>query len=1078
MSQHPHPSTESAPATPRQRLEQAIAELDHLLPGQAPILNFVHHNTLHGYQHLPMPEALEEAEKLTGIRGFLPEADYRRFFQQGRILAEDLDAVLTDALGAEAETVTAQAGERRVPRREIGRIALLCELEPLAESQLDWRIHQQGALARWQPGAEAHYVDSGAGPAAVRALWDACLAALGLQHFALHPEELTDLSETEADAILARFSAAADHTASGALAHQRLRAEARAELDALCDDLGGALSLRGWVLALSGEEALDTVRPILVRFCANFLDEGLAAWHSPHRAQGLYSAWRATSGEPAPDDAIDALLAELRRLGIPTEQEGGYLRRLALELPGWSGIVNWRQQRPDYPPNATSPVHLADYLAIRILLDRQALTSICREQWNLPPTVPALRGYFERNLSEFWVRRRLFQGRLPEYLALRARQLLSAAGTQRHRAEAWRQLADMGYTYEHSAVGDRPETRSVARDGWRLFVLAQQLGLTSTQIETLGRDGAAALLAELDRWPANRRAYLWLCAYERRYREEIFAALASNRGRGRWARRDNRPEAQIVFCMDEREEGLRRHLEELDPNVETLGAAGFFGLPISWRSLDSTRPTPQCPVNVNPVSLILEVASDGQQAGNRYLRRLRWLERIGTLVNQEMRRNLFSSQILVDLGAPFFLARILLAIGWPALHARLKHDWRHALAPKPATEVTITTQDDRAPTADGAGARIGLTTLEQATRIAGLLRAIGLTSGFAPLIVIMGHGSHSENNPHHAAHDCGACGGRHGGPNARIFAAIANRPEVRAVLSDQGIDIPEDCWFVGAQHNTCTEEVVWFDLERLTDSHRQAANQLRGRLADACALHAMERCRRLMPTAQSPRNPLRHLFGRAEDYSQARPEFGHATNAAAVVGRRSLTQGAFWDRRIFLISYDPRMDRDGQIVESILLTAGPVGAGINLEYYFSSANREQYGCGTKVTHNVAGFFGVMDGASGDLRTGLPIQMTEIHEPMRLLLIVEQTTEVLGQIYDRQPALRELIANEWIQLASLHPETGELALFVAKRGFVAWTQDPRPLAEVERSAVWYQGHREPRPPALIRQPEWPTGAAHA
>ena len=169
-------------------------------------------------------------------------------------------------------------------------------------------------------------------------------------------------------------------------------------------------------------------------------------------------------------------------------------------------------------------------------------------------------------------------------------------------------------------------------------------------------------------------------------------------------------------------------------------------------------------------------------------------------------------------------------------------------------------------------------------------------------------------------------------------------------------------------------------------------------------------------------------MARANDFSQARPELGHATNAAAFIGRRSMSQGAFFDRRVFLISYDPNQDPEGTVLEAILLAAGPVGAGINLEYYFSTVNNERYGCGTKITHNVTGLFGIMEGTSSDLRTGLPKQMIEIHEAMRLQVVVEASIEVLTRIYQRQPPLQELIGNGWLLLSAKDPDSGAIHVF--------------------------------------------------
>ena len=207
------------------------------------------------------------------------------------------------------------------------------------------------------------------------------------------------------------------------------------------------------------------------------------------------------------------------------------------------------------------------------------------------------------------------------------------------------------------------------------------------------------------------------------------------------------------------------------------------------------------------------------------------------------------------------------------------------------------------------------------------------------------------------------------------------------------------------------------------------------------------------------------MVGRGHDISQARPELGHATNAAAFIGPRALSRGLFLDRRVFLISYDPEGDNDGRIVEGILLAAGPVGAGVSLEYYFSIVDNERFGCGSKVTHNIAGLFGVMEGADSDLRTGLPWQMVEIHEAMRLLVVVEQTSAVLTVIIERQPALQELVGNEWIILAAKHPSTADIQRYCPRRGWLPWSGSAV-LPQVGRSADWYAGHSGPLAPVVV------------
>ncbi|MEO5336357.1 MAG: DUF2309 domain-containing protein, partial [Magnetospirillum sp. WYHS-4] len=418
-------------------------------------------------------------------------------------------------------------------------------------------------------------------------------------------------------------------------------------------------------------------------------------------------------------------------------------------------------------------------------------------------------------------------------------------------------------------------------------------------------------------------------------------------------------------------------------------------------------------------------------------------------------------------GALALLAGKLLA---PRATGRLVEIVKSAADLEVATDLALDAPEDgRTPTP--AEPRLGFTDGEQAGRVEAFLRMVGLTYGFAPLVVMVGHGSFSQNNPHLAAYDCGACSGRHGGPNARIFATMANRPEVRGLLAERGIAIPDDTWFLGVEHNTGDEGLEWYDLDRMPPAFAPALAAFQADLEDARRKSAHERCRRL---ASAPRRPsleraLAHMEGRARDFSQARPELGHATNACALIGRRSVAQGVFFDRRMFLISYDPTQDAEGRIVEGILLAAGPVGAGISLEYYFSTVNNDRFGCGTKVVHNVTGFLGVMEGTASDLRTGLPRQMIEIHEAMRLLVIVEQKPEILTAIYERQPAIRELVGGAWIHLAAIEPGSGALHVFRPNVGWEAWAPNLKAPPLVGRSADWYAGHEGPLPPALIRQP---------
>lgn len=1086
--------TEKQSSNIRQQIEDAISHLEHVLPGQAPIKDFVHHNTLHGYQHLNFADALKAANNLTGAYGYEAVERYREYFKNGRITLQDLNAILDDseALNPGHNIST------NIKQRDVYLSALLYPIEPIASGQLIWHIEELNQLNQFQQDVSeesrtkllksAMLHDEKTEAQAINKLWSACLQTLNLENYQLHPEELMDLDPEAAESMLRDVTPDDVPDISNiSMLHRQVVKDAKNLLGQLFRKVGHDTSLRGFLYSITGKDILDEIRPMLQQHLASYLDQGLSGWHQKNRDQGFYRVWRNSaqhdlmhvfeqipdwqdSIESLPDDAMDTIIMLLNQLGIPETHWVNYLQRLALEIPGWSGMFLWRHLHPGYK-NQAQPVEMLDYLAVRLVLERLYAQRLCRQQWQIEANLDILRWYFRRRHSEFFVRYVLFNDHLPEYLMTLAQRQVERSLLEHEHYFPWKQLADMIMAWRNTPMSDQVKNYSVFTHAWPLFRLAQHLGLCATDIVELEDSAIKQIFDCLAALDNETTGFIWLQAYERNYREALFNAVVANENRGRWKNGDGRPEAQVTFCMDDREESFRRHLEEHNPMIETLGAAGFFGVPINWKGQDDSETTPLCPVVVDPVHTLCEVVDDSHQEQLPKHQKRRSLRlKLQYLVQQETVRSLLSP-ILITLSAPFSLLALLgKTFSFRAMHV-LGEKLRRRFDISLPTHVEVTATEAKA-NATPADNQFGFTDTEQADRVLGFLKTVGLNKQLAPLVVMMGHGSYSINNPHLAAYDCGACSGRHGGPNARIFAAIANRPEVRALLAQRGYKIPQDTWFLGAEHNTADERITWYDLDKIPQSQQPAFEKLRKEIDFVTKKSAHERCRRLKSAPKKPKlnQALKHIVGRSYDISQARPELGHATNAAAFIGRRAISQGAFFDRRVFMISYDPSQDDDeGHIIEAILLAAGPVGAGINLEYYFSTVNNDQYGSGSKVTHNVSGLFAVMDGTSSDLRTGLPKQMIEIHEAMRLQVLVEAKIDVLTKIYLRQPALQELVGKGWLLLSAKDPDSAQIHVFIPDKGFVPWEGQQSELPLVNNSTDWYDGKHLPLSPALIKQP---------
>jgi hypothetical protein len=267
---------------------------------------------------------------------------------------------------------------------------------------------------------------------------------------------------------------------------------------------------------------------------------------------------------------------------------------------------------------------------------------------------------------------------------------------------------------------------------------------------------------------------------------------------------------------------------------------------------------------------------------------------------------------------------------------------------------------------------------------------------------------------------------------------MANHPKVREILATRGIVIPAKTQFLGALHDTTRDEIAFFDEDSLSHDNLEIHNKNEVTFDNALDSNAKERSRRFesIDSKLSPEKIHDKIRTRSVSLFEPRPELNHATNALCIVGSRELTKGLFLDRRAFMNSYDYTIDPDGKFLFNILKAAAPVCGGINLEYYFSRVDNQKLGAGTKLPHNVMGLFGVANGIDGDLRPGLPSQMIEVHDPVRLLIIVEHLPEVVLDTIQRNAETYEWFINEWVNLVVVHPETKEFYSF-KEGGFVKY-----------------------------------------
>ena len=983
-----------------------------------PMRAFIHHNPLHGLEHMPFDRAVEMGADLFHGRAYLPRAGYQRFLRQGKVdrrrLAQEIDGFL--------------AGRDAIPGVDMNALlmALLTDLEEPVMlpaslvSDDDIRAHLHGG---------------------------------NVDH---------------------RFEPPQDRMA------QHLR-----------DELLGSRPVYEAIDSLYGTDIGTSLDELVVKGCLDFFDEGQSVWRMPNRKLGFFPAWRQVamrnirlslrgldiSKTLAVDDKPEAIVDYvMKALRVPEDNWIGYFTRELAHLHGWAGFIRWRANAKNYYWAQRYPGDLVDYMAVRLTLALALLGERGRQK--LPYTADDIRTLIEERPCEAYLRHELYGGKVLPAMAHRVEKALL-----RRRDDLIKQVY-----FEYTGVKHRDEAQ---RQAITLRSLLDRVEMLDTAA-SLSSEEFSALIAALREFE-KQEGMLWLRSMESQamghFLQGIDLAPAPARDKRPFAQAlfciDTRSERirrhmegigdyetygiagffGVPVSFMELGKGSESHLCPvlltpknlvLEMSVHDAQEDAAFGsLEKVLHALKESVLTPY--VTVEAVGLLFGVDLAGKTlaplAYNRWRHRLHNKKPVTRLLLDKLTREQADSIVRavqravivkaveqeLDKSTELLTDELIRDFRESALgheQSCLRHAEALGVSEAQLEKFIVRLRDEYRINQAFAQlqferlGKIGFTLDEQVRFVEQALKSIGLTNGFSRFILLVGHGSKSENNPYESALDCGACGGNYGLVNARVLAQIGNKAEVRERLAEKGIAIPDDSWFVPALHNTTTDEISLFDVNLIPPSHLVYIDRLRKGLTAAARLCAQERLPTLQHSDTGPEEPAaaqRFMQRNSMDWSQVRPEWGLSGNAYFVIGDRNLTRKLPLKGRAFLHSYNYRLDPRRRLLQNILTGPLVVGQWINMEHYFSAVDNERFGSGSKVYHNVACRFGVMTGNLSDLRTGLPAQTVHeqgfpYHQPLRLITVIEAPFEHARSAVEEVFAVKYLVRNSWVRLMIIDPET--------------------------------------------------------
>jgi len=994
-----------------------------------PMRSFIHHNPLHGLEHLPFPEAVEKGSQLFHGRGFLPRTDYQRYLSEGEV----------DYKALEAFTRSFAQNSKLLPGIDLQQwlMTLLTKLKNPVINSIS-------------------------------------VANVADVHATLNNSLNNSVSEPKNNPI-------DDETLSKMLRSKLLSDRPVYEM----------------VDTLYGTEIGNDLDDLVIKSCLDFFDEGQSVWRMPEREQGFFKAWREIAMRNVRfflrgihikeilevDDSPEGIIAHVMdTLGVSEEHWVSYFTQEIARLHGWAGFIRWRSNAKHYYWSQHHPADLVDFVAIRLALGLALLQESGRN--DIASKGSAISQAISNNPREIYLRHELYGKTIMPAMAHQVEMALAS--------NSQTQIANLCSTY----IDKKRHSEAKAQAG-RLTKLAtyaeniealRQLSVDdlSCLIETLRsfekQEGMCWLRAMETKAMGALSDNLNLAPAQPREKRPFVQALFCIDTRSERIRRHLEAVGDyqtygiagffgVPVSFMELGKGSENHLCPviLTPKnvVLEMTASGMHqdeaALTTLEKAMHELKESVLTPfVTVEAIGLLFGLDLVGKtiapKSYNRWRNRIHpnkpstrlLLDKLSREQADSILRTVQRTVIIKVIEQEFDLTPDKIndevvrelreyAMGKPvensicakflSITEERKEEFIQRLRKAYRINSSFSSMQ-----LEQLG-RIGFTTEEQTNFVHQALLAIGLNKDFSRFILLLGHGSTSDNNPYESALDCGACGGNHGLVNARVIAQMGNKAEVRRKLKERGVDIPDDVWFVPGLHNTTSDEIKVYDIDLIPPSHLVYLDRLQSGLNAASRLCAQERIPTLAlhDDIQDPTAAYNEAQRNSMDWSQVRPEWGLSRNAYFIIGRRTMTEQVSLDGRAFLHSYDYNLDPNQRILENILTGPLVVGQWINMEHYFSAVDNERFGSGSKAYHNVAGRFGVMTGNLSDLRTGLPSQTVldqgiPYHQPLRLITLIEAPFKHAKIAVEAVVSVKNLVRNSWIRLMIIDPETGLLHVY--------------------------------------------------